>query len=44
MTFNYVKHEPYEEGASIYVSKFICDDKTGDGVGRIRRYWNNFAL
>tara|TARA_B100002052_G_C15808195_1_gene564578 strand:- start:885 stop:1277 length:393 start_codon:yes stop_codon:yes gene_type:complete len=24
----HVKHEPYEEGASMYVSKFICDDKT----------------
>ena len=23
-----VKHLPYEEGASIYVSKFICDRKT----------------
>ncbi len=24
---DHVKHEPYKEGASIYVSKFICDDK-----------------
>ena len=23
---DHVKHEPYKEGASIYVSKFICDD------------------
>ena len=23
----HVKHEPYEEGASMYVSKFICDEK-----------------
>ena len=23
----HVKHEPYEEGANMYVSKFICDEK-----------------
>ena len=25
---DYVKHLPYEEGASTYVSKYICDTKT----------------
>ena len=25
---DHVKHLPYEEGASMYVSKFICDEKT----------------
>ena len=28
----HVKHEPYEKGASIYVSKFICDTKTSWGI------------
>ena len=23
----HIKHETYERGASMYVSKFICDDK-----------------
>jgi hypothetical protein len=27
----HVKREPYEEGASMYVSKFICDDKIDYG-------------
>ena len=27
----HVKHEPYERGASMYVSKFICDEKTNYG-------------
>jgi hypothetical protein len=27
----HVKHEPYEKGASMYVSKFICDDKIDYG-------------
>lgn len=30
----HVKHEPYEEGASMYVSKFICDEKTDYGFVR----------
>ncbi len=25
---DHVKHLPYEKSASIYVSKFICDEKT----------------
>ena len=25
---DHVKHEPYKDRASIYVSKFICDEKT----------------
>ena len=29
---DYVKHEPYEKGASMYVSKFICDTKTNWGI------------
>jgi hypothetical protein len=29
---DHVKHEPYEKGASIYVSKFICDTKTNWGI------------
>ena len=29
---DYVKHLPYEEGASTYVSKYICDTKTNWGV------------
>jgi hypothetical protein len=28
----HVKHEPYEEGASMYVSKYICDEKTNWGI------------
>ena len=28
----HVKHEPYEKEASIYVSKFICDEKTNYGL------------
>ena len=29
---DYVKHLPYEEGASMYVSKYICDTKTNWGI------------
>ena len=29
---DYVKHYPYEKGASMYVSKFIFDDKTNWGL------------
>lgn len=29
---DHVKHEPYKEGASIYVSKFICDNKNDWGI------------
>ena len=29
---NHVKHLPYEKSASMYVSKFICDDKTNWGI------------
>ena len=29
---DYVKHYPYEESASMYVSKFICDTKTNWGI------------
>jgi hypothetical protein len=29
---DHVKHLPYEKGASMYVSKFICDDKTNWGI------------
>ena len=28
---DHVKHLPYEKGASMYVSKFICDEKTEFG-------------
>ena len=28
---NHIKHLPYEKGASMYVSKFICDEKTEYG-------------
>ena len=28
---SHVKHLPYEEGANMYVSKFICDDKIDYG-------------
>jgi hypothetical protein len=28
---DHVKHLPYEKGASMYVSKFICDEKTNYG-------------
>ena len=29
---NHVKYLPYEKSASMYVSKFICDDKTNWGI------------
>ena len=29
---DYVQHLPYEEGASTYVSKYICDTKTNWGI------------
>jgi hypothetical protein len=29
---DHVKHLPYEESASIYVSKYICDTKTNWGI------------
>ena len=29
---DHVKHLPYEKGASMYVSKFICDTKTNWGI------------
>ena len=29
---DHVKHLPYEKSASMYVSKFICDDKTNWGL------------
>ena len=29
---DHVKHLPYEKSASMYVSKFICDDKTNWGI------------
>ena len=29
---DHVKHLPYEEGASTYVSKYICDTKTNWGL------------
>ena len=28
----HIKHLPYEKSASMYVSKFICDDKTNWGI------------
>jgi hypothetical protein len=28
----HVKHLPYEKGSSMYVSKFICDEKTNWGI------------
>ena len=28
---DYVKHYPYEEGANMYVAKYICDDKIDYG-------------
>ena len=28
---DHVKHLPYEKGAAMYVSKFICDEKTNYG-------------
>ena len=28
----HVKHEPYKKGASMYVAKYICDDKTNGGI------------
>jgi len=27
----HVKHEPYEKGAAMYVSKYVCDEKTNLG-------------
>ena len=29
---DHVKHEPYEDAASMYVSKYICDEKTNWGI------------
>ena len=29
---DHVKHEPYEKGAAMYVSKYVCDTKTNWGV------------
>ena len=29
---DHVKHLPYEKGASFYVSKYICDEKTNWGI------------
>tara|TARA_R110002153_G_scaffold134853_1_gene284272 strand:+ start:102 stop:497 length:396 start_codon:yes stop_codon:yes gene_type:complete len=29
---DHVKHLPYEKSASMYVSKFICDEKTNWGI------------
>jgi hypothetical protein len=29
---DHVKHLPYEKSAAMYVSKFICDDKTNWGI------------
>ena len=29
---DHVKHLPYEKGASLYVSKYICDEKTNWGL------------
>ena len=29
---DHIKHLPYEKSASMYVSKFICDEKTNYGV------------
>jgi hypothetical protein len=29
---DYVKHYPYEEGANMYVAKYICDEKTNWGI------------
>ena len=29
---DHIKHLPYEKGASMYVSKFICDTKTNWGI------------
>ena len=29
---DYVKHHPYEEGANMYVAKYICDEKTNWGL------------
>jgi hypothetical protein len=28
LTGKHVKHLPYEQGASLYVAKYICDRKT----------------
>ncbi len=29
---NHTKYYPYEEGAAMYVSKYVCDDKTNWGL------------
>ena len=29
---DYVKHYPYEEGANMYVAKYICDEKVNWGI------------
>jgi len=29
---NHVKHLPYEKGAAMYVSKYVCDTKTNWGI------------
>ena len=29
---DHVKHEPYEKGAAMYVSKYVCDNKTNWGI------------
>ena len=29
---DYVKHYPYEEGANMYVAKYICDEKVNWGL------------
>jgi len=29
---DHVKHLPYEESASTYVSKYVCDTKTNWGI------------
>ena len=31
---DHVKHLPYEKSASMYVSKFICDEKTEYGFAK----------
>ena len=34
LTGKHVKHEPYEKEASLYVSKFICDEKTNWNISK----------
>ena len=29
---SHVKHLPYEKGAAMYVSKYVCDTKTNWGI------------